>query len=585
MKSDQEFGRRHEWLEHMKQNHWTRYACPFECGKRNFHSAAECKAHVESQHPGQVQDYQMDALIKLHTEDASSAIDPTCSFCGEDFTSISAFQKHVGRHQEQLSLFALPSIDADDEGESNDEDAGKEDASSQTHGAKGRSRVVDESRDSSSERALSKTSDDTESGPVHVSRYDDDPAKASGREVPVPNQQSGDNVNLGADSSDSEDEEEDFQRRREELRRLRRISRAGAGGKRTYTEQSESEDDYDSDVNDIGASKRMRRGRRGRASLIFSDPPERIEDLDEPSSSEDQLQRRNIGLQERKRHEQQETSTQDQPGAAFTTYEDRTPHPRSEWTEKMQQKREETAAIEEMVRLARLGSKHDDRQEGWRERILDERKKHEELFLSAQEADDFDKAYSSGENTATGEQRRPVPEVIVTQEAEIPPRTRPQSASASASASASRDAEPRHEESGLSFDQNWSRSVLDRERTREEGSQSKLSKLKLKFSSASALRASLEEDERIRKRVELQRLQDEETETEKKGREEKVAEAVKRYKEDEARRLAEETARELEYRRRLEKDLADSGLDEKAIAAILQKEKLKANEPREETSR
>ena len=44
------------------------------------------------------------------------------------------FQRHVGRHQEQLCLFALPSIDTDDEGEDDDDDDDGEDGDLSTQG-------------------------------------------------------------------------------------------------------------------------------------------------------------------------------------------------------------------------------------------------------------------------------------------------------------------------------------------------------------------------------------------------------------------------------------------------------------------
>ncbi|KJZ71191.1 hypothetical protein HIM_09397 [Hirsutella minnesotensis 3608] len=88
-----------------------------------------------------------------------------------------------------------------------------------------------------------------------------------------------------------------------------------------------------------------------------------------------------------------------------------------------------------------------------------------------------------------------------------------------------------------------------------------------------------EEEKRIKKELELKRLmEEEETAQEKKRRDKEAAQAVERYKQQEAERLAREKKMkeesEREYKRRLQEDLAKSGLDEKAITAIVNKQKV-----------
>lgn len=41
----------------------------------------------------------------------------SCRLCGVSLSSLKQYRRHVGRHQEQLSLFALPSLDKDGEGD------------------------------------------------------------------------------------------------------------------------------------------------------------------------------------------------------------------------------------------------------------------------------------------------------------------------------------------------------------------------------------------------------------------------------------------------------------------------------------
>ncbi|POR39720.1 Uncharacterized protein TPAR_00090 [Tolypocladium paradoxum] len=108
------------------------------------------------------------------------------------------------------------------------------------------------------------------------------------------------NLNCSNEASDNEDgglahgydeDEEAFLQRRQELRRIRRVSMSSSFGKRTHSELSDSDNDDAGtlDVNDVGSSARRMRKRLHRGSLLFQDPPEpRIDELEEPDSSEDE---------------------------------------------------------------------------------------------------------------------------------------------------------------------------------------------------------------------------------------------------------------------------------------------------------
>ena len=88
-----------------------------------------------------------------------------------------------------------------------------------------------------------------------------------------------------------------------------------------------------------------------------------------------------------------------------------------------------------------------------------------------------------------------------------------------------------------------------------------------------------EEKKKIKREIELERLREEEREEEEKKRRDREAkEAVDKYKAEELEKAAkahrEKEERDADYKRRLQEDLINSGLDEKAIQAILKKEKL-----------
>ncbi|KAL7797318.1 hypothetical protein V8C37DRAFT_370704 [Trichoderma ceciliae] len=105
------------------------------------------------------------------------------------------------------------------------------------------------------------------------------------------------NLNCSNEASDNEeaeldedDEESEFMRRQQELKRIRRVSMSSSFGKRTHSELSDSDDnDCALDVNEAGSSARRFHKRVHRGSLLFQDPPEpRIDELEEPNSSEDE---------------------------------------------------------------------------------------------------------------------------------------------------------------------------------------------------------------------------------------------------------------------------------------------------------
>ncbi|PVH71184.1 hypothetical protein DL98DRAFT_660783 [Cadophora sp. DSE1049] len=103
-----------------------------------------------------------------------------------------------------------------------------------------------------------------------------------------------------ADEEEDDDDDEEDLARQEFLSRMRAEKRrkrasTGSASKRTLSESIGSDtDDEDMqpvtflDANQPGSSaRRLRRKMGGRTSLIFDDPPERIEEIDEPDSGEE----------------------------------------------------------------------------------------------------------------------------------------------------------------------------------------------------------------------------------------------------------------------------------------------------------
>ncbi|KAL9942674.1 hypothetical protein D7B24_006361 [Verticillium nonalfalfae] len=119
----------------------------------------------------------------------------------------------------------------------------------------------------------------------------------------------------------------------------------------------------------------------------------------------------------------------------------------------------------------------------------------------------------------------------------------------------------------------------ERRAQKEFREEAELQRAKRELDTIRAREQQAKEEARIKKEFELQRLREEEREAEEKEKLEKQAkEAVAKYKQKELERIAQEQkekdAREKEYKRRLQEDLINSGVDEKHIAAILKKEKV-----------
>ena len=106
---EQEFSRRYEWRTHVQQAHWNIYTCLFGCTSV-FTSTSSCKEHLTKTHADSIPQGEVDALVKLGAQPRGSNEGMRCPICGDEevLGSEKGYWRHVGRHLEQLSLFALP---------------------------------------------------------------------------------------------------------------------------------------------------------------------------------------------------------------------------------------------------------------------------------------------------------------------------------------------------------------------------------------------------------------------------------------------------------------------------------------------
>ncbi|KAI0453848.1 hypothetical protein F5B21DRAFT_478084 [Xylaria acuta] len=120
-----EYGRRHEWMNHMFQKHWKSWACPYQCGLDST-TETNLRQHITRIH-GSKTEMELDAMIARcgRTRSISPSSPATCPFCHDALGSVQQYQRHVGRHQVDLALFALPKIE-DDDGEPDGPDEGQD---------------------------------------------------------------------------------------------------------------------------------------------------------------------------------------------------------------------------------------------------------------------------------------------------------------------------------------------------------------------------------------------------------------------------------------------------------------------------
>ncbi|KAI0474346.1 hypothetical protein F4859DRAFT_514876 [Xylaria cf. heliscus] len=120
--SNTEYGRRHEWMNHMLQKHWKSWVCPYQCGSDHA-TETNLRRHITKIH-GPVTDMELDTIIVRcgRSRSLSPSSPAECPLCQDTLESVQQYQRHVGRHQVDLALFALPKIGDDDEEPDRNED-------------------------------------------------------------------------------------------------------------------------------------------------------------------------------------------------------------------------------------------------------------------------------------------------------------------------------------------------------------------------------------------------------------------------------------------------------------------------------
>ncbi|CCX16801.1 Similar to Nephrocystin-3; acc. no. Q7Z494, partial [Pyronema omphalodes CBS 100304] len=126
------FEKRHDWFYHERDLHRREWVCEL-CNTGIFKSSKCFRDHLLEQHrPQGVSNDQVNVWVDQGERAAESP--QICPICGET-PSAKTFQRHLGRHMEQIALFILPrSGEEDDEGEKEDDENEEENEESDDDG-------------------------------------------------------------------------------------------------------------------------------------------------------------------------------------------------------------------------------------------------------------------------------------------------------------------------------------------------------------------------------------------------------------------------------------------------------------------
>ncbi|KFA54857.1 hypothetical protein S40293_10134 [Stachybotrys chartarum IBT 40293] len=111
---DQDFERRHQWADHVQSYHWKTWICNLGCNSSCM-SEVDMRRHLYSVHARISNSVPLDGLLSVCEWSKPLNSATRCPLCDEVLNSFKSYQQHVGRHQEDLALFALPKLNADEE--------------------------------------------------------------------------------------------------------------------------------------------------------------------------------------------------------------------------------------------------------------------------------------------------------------------------------------------------------------------------------------------------------------------------------------------------------------------------------------
>ncbi|OAK95358.1 hypothetical protein IQ06DRAFT_207180, partial [Phaeosphaeriaceae sp. SRC1lsM3a] len=113
---DRTYESRHEWFQHEVHAHRKWWECIEGCNL-TFHALDAFHGHLTSEHPGLASTSRISDLVRNCERQKSMDVAASCSLCQVKLPSLTQLRRHMGKHHEELSLFALPSHMKEDDNE------------------------------------------------------------------------------------------------------------------------------------------------------------------------------------------------------------------------------------------------------------------------------------------------------------------------------------------------------------------------------------------------------------------------------------------------------------------------------------
>ena len=98
---------RRQWFNHELQQHRRSWTCNGHCDQK-FGSMKALMSHIKKHKPGVYSDPHLRTMAEVWASPIDSQATSSCQLCGEGVTGTIQLQGHIGRHLEDLALFALP---------------------------------------------------------------------------------------------------------------------------------------------------------------------------------------------------------------------------------------------------------------------------------------------------------------------------------------------------------------------------------------------------------------------------------------------------------------------------------------------
>jgi hypothetical protein len=104
---DRTYESRHEWFQHELQAHRKWWECIDGCN-RVFRSLHAFQKHLANEHEILADNDRTIDLVRNCERQESMNTEANCELCGMNLPTLKQLRRHLGKHHEELSLFALP---------------------------------------------------------------------------------------------------------------------------------------------------------------------------------------------------------------------------------------------------------------------------------------------------------------------------------------------------------------------------------------------------------------------------------------------------------------------------------------------